>query len=191
MSIGRLAGVFAAALFACACLPVTTKTPLGSTVGFKPDPALYGVWKSTNKGGPGFISLVKGDGGSTTAIMVSPGPDGGDWQVFHVETSVLGGRTFLSAREVLVNGKAAGDALAGQEFPVLYEVKGDTLTLNLLDEKKTAAAIRAHAIAGTIEPGNYGDVHVTADAAALDKFIQSKDGLALFSETLVVLKRVD
>ena len=108
-----------------------------------------------------------------------------------MKTASVGGHTFMNAREILVNGKKADDGLAGQNIPVLYRVKGRTLTLVLLDEKKTEAAIKAGALAGTIEPGEYGDVHITADAASLDKFVQSDAGVALFSAKPIVMKKID
>ena len=193
MRVLPLAAAIGAALLISACLPATTKTPIGTTVGFKPDPTLYGVWRqSGQKGVIGFITFLKGEGDGMTAIMASPNDEGGgDWQVFQLKTTSLGGRTFMNAREALVNGKPADDGLAGQNIPVLYRVKGRTLTLLLLDEKKTSAAIKARAIAGTIDPGEYGDVHITATAASLDKFMQSDAGIALFSGQLIVMKRVD
>jgi hypothetical protein len=193
MRVLRLAAAAVAVSLTCACLPVTTKTPIGSSVGFKPDPALYGVWRSQSrqKDDLGFISFLKDEKDSMTAVMVSPSRDGGDWQVFQLKTASVGGRTFMNARETLVGGKPADDGLAGQNVPVLYRVKGRTLTLLLLDEKKTAAAIRAGAIAGTIDPGEYGDVHITADTASLDRYMQSDAGIALFSAQLIVMKKVD
>jgi hypothetical protein len=189
----RLAAAICAALLASACLPVTTKTPIGSSVGFKPDPALYGLWRSDGdrKDDIGFISFLKGDQDRMTAVMISPDRDGGDWQVFELRAATLGGNTFLNARETLVNGRPADDELAGHDIPVLYRLKGRTLTLLLIDEKKTAAAINTGAIAGKIDPGQYGDVHITADAASLDKFMQSDEGIALFSAQLIVMKKVD
>jgi hypothetical protein len=193
MRVLRLAAAIGVALLISACLPATTKTPIGTTVGFKPDPALYGVWRDQNRGegNEGFVSFLKGDKDEMTAVIVSPSRDGGDWQVFQVKTASVGGRTFMNAREILVNGKPADDGLAGQNIPVLYRVNGRTLTLLLLDEKKTSAAIKSGVIAGTIDPGEYGDVHITADAASLDKFVQSDDGIALFSAQLIVMRKVD
>src|SRR5215831_16275766 len=178
----RNAAAICAALLISACLPVTTKTPIGATVGFKADPTLYGVWRDQNRGeaDEGFISFLKDEKEGMTAVIVSPRRDGGDWQVFQLKTASVGGHTFMNAREILVNGKKADDGLAGQNIPVLYRVKGRTLTLVLLDEKKTEAAIKTGALAGTIEPGECGDVHITADAASLDKFVQSDAGVALF-----------
>jgi len=189
----RLTAAICAVLLVSACLPVTTKTPIGATVGFKTDTALYGVWRDQRRdnSAEGFISFLKADKDGMTAVLISPSRDGGDWQTFQVKTASVGGRTFMNVREVLENGKPADDGLAGQNIPVLYKLKSKTLTLLLLDEKKTRAAIQAGTIAGKIEPGEYGDVHITADASSLDKFMQSDAGVALFSAQPIVMRKVD
>ena len=187
----RFAAAAIAALLVSACLPVTTKTPVGATVGFLPDPALVGVWRGSSNSGEksdvGFIVFVKNDDGTMTAIM----PEDDRWTAYGVRTATLGGHTFMNVRTLLENGKAADDELAGQQFPILYSVKGKKLTLALLDEKKTAAAIKSGAIAGAVEPGDNGDVHISADATSLDTFMQSPAGLALFSSQPIVMKKVD
>ena len=192
MRVLRWAAVIGAALLACACLPVTTKTPVGSTVGFAPDPALVGVWRGSGDSGDkkkdfGFIVFVKNEDDTMTAIL----PEDDRWTTYSVKISRLGDHTFMNVRELLQNGKAADDGLAGQQFPILYSVKGNKLTFALLDEKRTAAAIKSGAIAGTIEPGDYGDVHITAEATVLDAFMQSPAGLALFAPPSIVMRKID
>ena len=186
----RLASVLCAAL-TCACLPVTTKTPVGSTTGFAPDRALVGVWRGANdaheKNDIAFIIFVKNDDGTMTAIL----PEDDRWSTYSVRAATLGGHNFMNVRGLLENGKPADDELAGQQFPMLYSVKGNRLSLMLVDEKRAAAAIRSGAVAGTIEPGEYGDVHITADGAALDAFMQSDAGLALFSGKPLLMTKVD
>ena len=51
------------------------------------------------------------------------------------------------------------------------------------------AAVKANEIAGTVDPGEDGDVHITANAKALDKFLASPRGAALFSKPLVTMTR--
>jgi hypothetical protein len=195
MRLTRILAVIGTALLLCGCLPVTTKTPIGTTVGSKADPLLYGVWRGApeKKGdAPAFMVFAKNNDGSTTAILASSSDSKeGDWQEFLVKPVALGDHTFLNVREVRVNGQVADDELAGEQIPLLYVVKNNSLKLILLDEKKTAEAIKAGLIAGTIEPGDYGDVHITADAATLDNFFQTPAGLALFSGQPIIMKRVD
>ena len=86
---------------------------------------------------------------------------------------------------------ASDNGLNGGSVPVLYKVgKHHTLTLYLLDEDKVKAAIQAGKIAGTVEPGDYGDVKITADAAALDAFMATPEAAKLFKD-FVVLKRAE
>jgi hypothetical protein len=184
-----------AALLVCGCLPVTTKTPLGTSVGSKPDPALYGVWRGApeKKGdAPAFIIFVKNADDTTTAILSSSSDSKeGDWQEFLVKPVAMGGHTFMNVRETRVNGAVADDELAGEQIPMLYVLKNNSLKLILLDEKKVAEAIKAGAIAGVVEPGDYGDVHITADATTLDNYFQTPAGIALFSGQPIEMKRVD
>jgi len=46
-------------------------------------------------------------------------------------------------------------------------------------------------IAGEVEPGQDGDVHITADAKALDAFMQSPRAGKLFNKSLIALSRVE
>jgi hypothetical protein len=195
MRLVRLAAAIGAALLLCGCLPVTTKSPIGATVGTKADPELFGVWRGApeKKGdAPAFIVFAKNSDGSTTAILASSSESKeGDWQEFLVRPATLGDHSFLNVRETRVNGEVADDELAGEPFPLLYTIKNNTLKMVMLDEKKVAEAIKSGAIAGTVEPGEYGDVHITADSATQDAFFQTPAGLALFSGQPLIMKRID
>jgi hypothetical protein len=58
-----------------------------------------------------------------------------------------------------------------------------------MDDKAMAAAIRAGEIAGEIEPGENGDVRITAGEPALDTFLRTPRATRLFSKVLVTLTR--
>ena len=196
----RAALVLCAALFLASCLPVTTSTPVGSTAGFKADSELYGAWlgrdadpaKDKDSGAVYFHFLASKDGSMTLILVTSAksGDDAGEWSVFRLQPATLGQNHFLNVQEVSNNGEAPEDALL-KTFPVLYRMgKDGKLTLYLVDEDLAKAAIKAGKINGEIEPGDTGDVHITADAATLDAFFVSARGTALFTKPLVVLKRV-
>jgi hypothetical protein len=192
----RVAAALIAASILAACLPVTSKTPIGTTAGIKPDPGLYGVWKGRDKDGdtPGYMSFLKNDDGSMTAILVTPpaGTDGGEWEVFSLSTATLGGHHFMHVRELQVNGKTDESPLGTDGFPILYKVSGEKLLLFLLDEKSVADAIKAGRLKGTIEPGEAGDVHLSSDAASLDSLFQTAEGIALFNKNpLITLRKID
>jgi|HubBroStandDraft_3_1064219.scaffolds.fasta_scaffold81302_2 hypothetical protein len=193
MKFARLAAVIVAALTLSACLPVTSKEPIGAGAGYAPDPALYGVWRSKASDGPGTMIFVKNDDDSQSVIVVAQGKDAdsGEWELFNIKASKLGSRTYMSAREMEMNGKPADDELAGQNIPLLYKIEGKTLTLRLLDDKKVADAIKAGTIAGTIEPGENGDVRITANAVLMNALFSTDAGAALFGKPAWVMSKVE
>ncbi len=197
MNAVRIALALCAMLFAAACLPVASKTPLGTTAGAASDPALIGSWKALDRkdeDGPGYIHLIAGKDGALTALVVSTGSTGheGDWSVFAVTVARLGNRHYLNARSVIDNGKPASADEAANTIPISYTISGDgTLSLALIDEDAAKAAIAAGKIEGTVAPGQLGDVTLTASADKLDAFFASDEGARLFTQKLVVLKKID
>lgn len=205
----KLAFALGAALLAAACLPVTSKTPVGTTVGLGADPALIGTWKvipdkrpdkrkdnAQDGNEPGFIHFILAKDGTITALTVSSGTAGdaakshGEWSVFAATTAQLGQNHILNVHETSENGEASKEEDANN-IPILYRFgRGGKLTLYLIDEKQAKAAIAAGKIEGTVEAGDYGDVTLTAPADKLDAFFASEDGAALFKEELIALKRV-
>ena len=205
MKTFKLAFALGAALLAAACLPVTSKTPVGTTAGLGADPALIGTWKvipekkkdAAADDGPGFIHFILAKDGTMTALTVSTGRAGdaakthGEWSVFAASAAQLGQNRFLNVRETSENGEPSKDEDAGN-IPVLYRFgRGGKLTLYLIDEKAAKDAIAAGKIEGKVEAGDYGDVALTAPADKLDAFFASKDGAALFKDALITLKRVN
>jgi hypothetical protein len=196
MKAVRFAFALAAALLAAACLPVTTKGPVGTTVGFKPDPALVGVWKghSVDDGKEtGYLAFLANDDDTMTALVISPGKTTGEWESYSLRTATLGTNRFINAREEMKNGKTEeDDQTASLDIVLLYRFqKNGKLALYMIDEAAAKAAIKAGKIPGTIDSGDFGDAHITAEPAALDALMQSKDGLALFTKPLLVLSKVN
>src|SRR6185312_3280640 len=113
------------------------------------------------------------------------------WESFAIRTATLGGHTYMSAREQIKDGKPVNDEDARQDIALSYRIVGGKLELMLIDEKAAAAAIAAGRIKGEVEPGGTGDVRITADAAAEDAFFATKEGAALFSSKLLVMKKMD
>jgi hypothetical protein len=141
---------------------------------------------------PSTLYFFPQQGAGTTALLVTPpaGKDAGSWSSFSVTTAQLGANHFINARELIDNGKPAEGKLANTVFPLLYRIGANkSLTLYLLDEKKTAAAITAGKLKGTVEKGDYGDVAVTEDAASLDALMATKAGAALFGPPLMVMRK--
>jgi hypothetical protein len=185
-----------ASLALSACLPVSSKVPAGTTIGFKPDPALLGTWKAHGSDGdePGYIHFLGNDDGSMTAVLVtSPHKESlGDYSVYRLQVATLGANHIVNAQEVSSNGKATEGPLAEQHMLLLYRANGPgKLTLYQMDDKAIAASIKAGEIGGEVEPGQDGDVHITADAKALDAFMQSPRAGKLFNKSLVTLSRTE
>jgi len=184
----------ALALLAAACLPVTSKVPVGTSVGFKVDPALLGTWKATGPDGgePAYIHILGADDGTMTAILVTPPQQEnlGDWSVYRLRVAALGTNHIVNAQETIANDKPSEGPLAQLNVLLLYRASGPgKIVLYQMDDKAAADAIRAGEIAGDIEPGDNGDVHITAGEPALDAFMKTSGAAKLFSKALVTLTR--
>lgn len=182
----------AIALILGACLPVTSLHPIGATAAAAPDPALSGAWRGKMKGAETASTLffLPQKDGASVLFVTDPGKkDGGSWGSFAVTTARLGANRFINARELLDHGEPAEGKFA-TSFPLLYRISGASLTLYLLDEKKTAAAIASGKLKGTVETGIDGDVSITEEAGPLDAFMASKAGAALFGPPLMVLHKL-
>jgi hypothetical protein len=184
------------ALLVAACLPVTTKNPVGTTAGFQADPALVGLWKGHGDDPDGdlrdgYFAFLRNDDGTMTCILITPDKSSDEWGTFAVQTAALGGYRYMNVHGGLKNGKPDDDQLAKENILLRYSIGADgKLTLALLDDKATAEAVKAGRIAGVIEPGSMGDVRITADSAAQDKFFATKEGAALFSQKFVTLTKI-
>jgi hypothetical protein len=196
----RAAFALAVLLLLTACLPVTSTSPVGTTVGFAADPALSGLWRGQVHRPEGWVYMTffpQADG-TTTALLISP-PDPsrkddsakGDWSAYALQTAAVGPYRYMNAKELSNNGKPPDAAQADKTFPLLYRVNSDgALVIYLLDEKAAAAAIKSNAIAGTISQGQFGDITLTADPTTLDAFMATPAGRALFVKPLILLKKV-
>lgn len=191
----RIACVAILGLGLCACPPVTSKTPVGTTVKAVRDPDLSGVWRGKFGGDdtPSYITFFPQDDGTVNALAVTlPSKDSkGGYGVFTMQAVKLGKYHFLNARETMDDGKPAKGSMADRTFPILYRMDDDgALALYIIDEPAAKNAIKAGKIAGTIESGDYGDVVLTAPPGALDAFMASPDGRALFTRPVAVFKKV-
>ncbi len=198
MKAMRFAVLGIAALFVAGCLPVTTRNPVGTTAGFKQDPSIIGLWKvEPQKDDPddkqGFIAFLNAEEEDTmTAIMVAPGKDSGDWGTYRIKLATLDQNHFINAWTVSDNGKPAEKDEAAADILLMYRLgKDGKLTLYLLDEEKTAAAVKAGKIKGDVQPGSSRRRHITAEPAALDRFFAGKEGAALFDKPMVTMKKIN
>ena len=172
-----------------ACLPVTSRTPVGATVGFKADPVLLGYWTAAASIGQaaGSLRFLANKDGGMTAILAT---NDTEWSEYRLHVAQLGSNRFINAQELSNNGEAAHGPLTEGHIVLLYRaIAYGGIALYQMDEKAAADAIRAGEIAGEIEPGENGDVRITADQPALDTFMRSARAETLFSKELVRLAR--
>ena len=191
----RIACVALIGIGLCACPPVTSKTPVGTTVKAVRDSALAGVWRGKVADGDAasYFTFLPQDDGTYSVVLVTPpsAKDNGGFGVFGAETVTLGRFHFINARELTDENKAAKGAMADNTIPLLYKLEGDnTLVLYLIDEDAAQSAIKANKIKGTIGEGQFGDVTLTASPSELDAFMASPAARALFTKPLVILRKV-
>jgi hypothetical protein len=191
----RLVLAAVAALALAACYPPTTSHPVGSTVGFKGDPSLVGLWKarSTDPDNHTFYyyHLLHAKDGSMLALLVpGNGGEASDVMMFKLKTARFGNFGFLNARAMMDPEHEATDQPPGS-VPVLYRFEANgTLKIFILEEDATKNAIRAHKIAGTVGTSETDDAVITADGATLDNFFRGRTGLALFEKPFAILTKV-
>ncbi|MBS0278371.1 MAG: hypothetical protein JSR81_12180 [Proteobacteria bacterium] len=194
----RIMSFLAAAtlLLLAGCYPPTTTHPVGTTAGLSNDAALTGLWRGkmhNDEGHDIYFHFLPQSDGTITVVMVQGGsePDG-DWSVAAVTTATLGANHFMNA-QLLYDGGSAEDKNAPHgNVPLLYRMDGpNRIALFLMDEDAAKAAIQAHDISGTVEPGQFGDAAITAEPKELDAFMASRKGIALFGERFATLTKIE
>jgi hypothetical protein len=183
----------AAALLLAGCLPVLSTTPVGTTVGFSEDPALFGTWRGQDLNGKDqrdvFLHFLKGrDGQTTAALILAGGTSDDEWEIYALRPARLGANRFLNAVLQTSNGTPPEDKLKNANIPLLYTLSSKTLTLYWLDDDKTADAIKAGLLQGVIGPGDNGDITITASATDLDGVMAKPEAAKLFKILLVLTK---
>lgn len=182
-----------AAVMLAGCLPVTSNTPVGTTTGLGADPALFGTWKGKNpddkqQRDASFHFMLAKDGGFDIVVAMAEGGRDDGWTAFTAHTAMLGQNRILNVVMTYDKNEPVTGGLKNANIPLLYVRKGRTLTLYLLDEDATKAAIRAGTLKGTISEGANGDAVITADAVDLDAFMAKPEAKKLFKRTLVLTK---
>ena len=106
-----------AACLAAACYPVTTTSPVGTSVGSSTDPALAGLWRAEmaqSNDEVVYFHFLPMDNGSFKVVIVSGGEKlNGEWSVVRVQAASLGDHHFLISEMVFNNGKRESDPSRG------------------------------------------------------------------------------
>jgi hypothetical protein len=180
----RLAVLLFAALSLGACVDV--KEPVGTTVGYRNDPDLEGIWrgKSGKDRGEGYYLVIANRNATMSVVGIAPKGqhDEAGWGTLKLTIAALGPNRYMNVSDISEQGAPPKD---DGSLPLLYRMHGDTLSLYMLDEKETAAAIRAKEIEGTVTKNAFTDiVAITADGPALDAFMAKRDAAKLFEPFL-------
>jgi hypothetical protein len=180
-----------------ACFPPVTAHPLGGSAA-RSDASLAGLWKArmteaSDENNKAYFHFVpKKDGTMLVLIVSASKTDDGDVMGAMTTSAMLGSNRYLNAKLVSFEGKEAEeDEGPDGTIPVMVKRNGRHMTLYLMNEDTTKAAIKAGRIKGEIEPGSMGDARITADQPALDQFMASPEGAGLFTEKFAELTKVD
>lgn len=195
MRISEFIALGFAALSLSAC--VSLKEPIGTSVGYKNDPALEGLWVGhTDKDKSiTYVHIILNDNDTMTAIGITPhhGDQKAAWGTLAITTVKLGQNHYLNEHETSDDGGPPKDSTGPDEASAYYHIAGDTLTVRFLDSGKVAKEVDAGHIAGVVhrddKSGEVQSVEVTADGAALDAWLAKLDAPKLF-EDFMVLKKV-
>jgi hypothetical protein len=183
-------------LLLAACYPPATTHPVGTTVGLSNDPALTGLWRGKMQNDEQrevYFHFLPQEDGTINVVMVQRGPEpDGDWSAASITTAMLGSNHFMNAQLQFSDGKPSEDDMPHNSVPLLYRFEGaNRMVLYLMDEDATKAAIQGHSIAGTVEPGQFGDATITATPKDLDAFMASRKGASLFGERFATLTKIE
>lgn len=195
MSYLRVLLLAAVTVTLAACYPPVTIHPVGSTVGFKSDPSLAGLWKAQpdadNQGSYYYHFLSEKDGTMFAVLVPDNYGQAKDVMMAKFKSARLRKNFgYLNVRMMKDPEHESPDQPPGTVL-VLYRLEANgKLQIFMLDEDKTKDAIRAHKIAGTAGKAGTDDAVITADGATLDKIFRSPAGLALFDKPFATLTKV-
>ena len=164
--------VFAAlaALLLAGCYVTSKQLPASS--GPVIDQQLVGTWEGLSEDGKPegtYMHVVKQDDTKPlTFVMV----DDHSWTVYELHTLKVGDRRMFAVKQIAA---PAGDKPERDYIIGFYDVKGDELTISLLETSKIKALIAAHKIKGRVESGSYGKVTLTSSPEELAAFFATTD----------------
>jgi hypothetical protein len=194
MKITEAAVALCCTLLLAACFPPMTTHPVGGASA-GPELRLLGDWNAKmaqadpGKQDANFFFRMKG--GRMHVLITQPGAmNHEDDMAAIVTAATVRGNVFLNAQLIAANKHQDMDSQPPGTIALLCKFDDARhVTLYLMDEDATKAAIRAGKIEGHVEPGQFGDATITARPGVLNAFVSSREGLALFSEKVATLTR--
>jgi len=171
-----------------------TTQPVGG-LNARIDRSFLGTWNAkmaqADPGQQDAVFYFRMKRGKLTVLITQPKAKNHDDDVgAELTAATVGGNRFFNARLVATNNHQDDSGQPPGTIPVLRKFDDRRhVTFYLMDEDATKAAIKAGKIKGVVEPGQFGDATITADAGTLNAFMSSPAGLALFTEKLATLAR--
>ena len=180
-----------------------TKNPLSDPQKSKPDDRLTGVWRFRGESGEMNYYHIGHAGEKLPAslmrvVNVQHTPDGktqsGELLVF---PTTIGDKTYLNVTEAkppqlkLLEEQGWSDETFNEYLLIRYQITGDVLTLQLIDQEAKKRAVEGGKIKGMSEKDRDGNtrVHFTDTTENLAKFV-AEAGEDLFSKDVLRLERV-
>jgi len=175
----------------CGCLPVTTRVPAGTTVGFSPDPDLIGNWAiedpvRDNVDTHERLQIVANPDGTMTATWTSDEDDRRTRYLLQI--AALGENHIVSAQ---MEDEDGPEDPPPPSYDLMYygPYSGGRVAVYMADRDVAAGAIRSGVLAGEIDTTD-GDVTITSDPARLDDFLSQPEGAELFKAPFLILKKL-
>lgn len=189
----RLARLFAVLWFLlglAACMP-QAKYPLSDASQASVDTRLVGLWSSRFGDEDVFAHVLPRDDGLTDIVSVSyrRGDTAGDWIVFRMFPTHIGGRDYMNLRLV---ANADDDDLPQRYFLFRYSFSSDgALTVWGVPNEAAAAAI-GKGLRGTVNEGQWDDeIVIEASSEELAAYLLTADADDLFDGRIGVFRRVE
>lgn len=178
-------------MFLAACGAVSVH-PLSDPEKAVNDQRLSGLWTAKIDNELVFAHFVNKDESTTEIVTVSSRENGnGDWTVFSMFPSRIGGESYMNVRLVIHNGEAAGDDEKSYGL-VRYRISKDgVLKVWRMSEKKLIEDIESGKLKGEVKKGSWvNDVIITAPTDQLARYVRNSDPKRLFDELIGSLRRI-
>lgn len=174
-----------------ACVP-TSEHPI-AVPGSKPDQDIVGTWHGTlEDGGPVYLHILRRADDALGALMVSRGDTAearDEWAAFRLITASVDGQRYMSVQWDYNDGTPVEGRDRGYHL-VRYSLEPDgSLALYTVNEDRLIEAVKAGAVAGTIEENQWNEeVRLTASSEKLVAFLTQSDPFFLFDKPFTRLK---
>jgi hypothetical protein len=194
MRVLAFASCIIVALLCASC--TTTKYPIGASTPQTPDLAIVGTWQSSN----GFLHIIPEYKDRFVVAFVNEPPGKKPaLDVAQATTALVGTNRFLNVGSLsgdlqnsfvwlddnAVSNGDKKDISHKSSWPWLYRLTAeDELKTCFIDNEAAAAAVKSGAVAGTADSEKPPTVSIDAEPTALDRFMTSPAGTALFKGCL-------